>query len=751
MLAVINHCAQLAPHPTQLLGLREASGLATKHPRRFVRWWAALFVTLLQAACGGGATTGGAPATYTVSVTVAGLRGGTTTGVALRSNGGDDLRVYSDRTVTFATALVSGSAYTVTISDQPGSPAQTCVVTHGTGTIGNANVTDVQVDCPFAKAYAVGGTISGLISKYVGLHYDGDNLPGQFGHGGIGTSANANGAFSFSPYATSAVDGTHYTLIVDAQPKNPDQHCFVTNGSGTIAGADVTNIVVNCELLHAVGGTVTGLVGTNLVLGYTADNTGNAPTVNLNTDGPFTFAAGLTGAYSGAQYSVVVKTQPTNPGQVCSVVGGSGTMSNADVSGVKVTCAPVVVASTCVPPTGAGTLHGSVSAAETWTEAASPHTLRFDIGVSAPITIEPCAVVRIPAGVTVTINPSGAFIAAGALGRPVTIAALVPGAAWASIRNLGGSLSLSHTIVSGGGARLSYGPAYTGVLQMQSNTALGTLHVDDVEITDSLTQGVYINGQVGFDATSQNLRVHGAAGYPVHVYARVIGSIPTGTYTGNGIDAIAIAGSGGPVLDAQTLHDRGVPYHVGSGADGGRMDVSTQLNGPAAVLTIEPGVTMQFPPGGTLNIGTVGGAGALVAVGGTGAQQIVFTSDQGLAAQAGDWLGVVFNDPVEAQSVMQNARVEYAGGVTVSNNGSCPYPGRTGVNYAAIRIFGGPLSQFITDTTIFASGRDGIDRGWRADLQPDFLATNTFTAVAACKQTTPRTANGVCPAIPLCP
>jgi hypothetical protein len=286
---------------------------------------------------------------------------------------------------------------------------------------------------------------------------------------------------------------------------------------------------------------------------------------------------------------------------------------------------------------------------------------------------------------------------------------------------------------------------------MQTSGIVATLHVDDVEITGSQSQGVYINGDVGFDATSQNLRVHGSTGYPVHVYARVIGSIPSGNYVGNGHDAIAIAGAGGPVLDAQTMHHRGVPYHVGSGPDGGRMDVNTQLNGPGAVLTLEPGVKMQFPPGGMLSVGASGLGGALVASGGPGALQILFTSDQGAAAQAGDWLGIVFNDPVAGQSVMQNARVEFAGGATVSNNASCPYPGRAGVNYAAIRIFGPPPGQFITSTEIASSARDGIDRGWSNDFQPDFLPTNTFSAVVGCKQTMPRTTNGVCPPSPPCP
>jgi hypothetical protein len=202
------------------------------------------------------------------------------------------------------------------------------------------------------------------------------------------------------------------------------------------------------------------------------------------------------------------------------------------------------------------------------------------------------------------------------------------------------------------------------------------------------------------------------------------------------------------------MHNRGVPYHVGSGADSGRRDINSQLSGQAAVLTIEPGVTVQFPPGGTLNVDPTSGSntaqGALIAIG-TPTQPIVFTSDQGAASSAGDWLGIGFGGAVDPRSVMQNARVEFAGGETVSNNGSCPYPGRTGVNYAALRIFGPPATQFITDTTILASPRDGIDRAWRADLQPDFLASNTFTAVSSCKETTPRTFSGVCPAVVPCP
>jgi len=38
------------------------------------------------------------------------------------------------------------------------------------------------------------------------------------------------------------------------------------------------------------------------------------------------------------------------------------------------------------------------------------------------------------------------------------------------------------------------------------------------------------------------------------------------------------------------MHNRGVPYHVGSGPDSGRMDINSQVAGQVAVLTIEPGI-----------------------------------------------------------------------------------------------------------------------------------------------------------------
>ena len=684
------------------------------------------------------------PTSYAVGGTVSGLTG---TGLSLVYRADNvslpsGLDMAADGSFTFDasnTGAVSGTVYNVSISKQPTGPAQICVVNNGSGTVASADVSSVRVVCGY---YRVSVTVSGLRPSARGLTLRNNGIDGM---------QPFNGKFTFD---TPLADGSAYDVTLSAQPTGPAQTCVVNAGSGTVAGSDV-NVAIDCPYppAYAVGGTVSGLTGTNLQLRYNADNISLPLSLGLNANGPYGFDAATTSAITGSQYSVSIAAQPTNPDQTCVVGAGSGTVATADIGNVNISCGPAVVPSNCVAPTGAGTNRGSVTTAQTWTEAGSPHIVPFDIGISAPVTIEPCAVVRIVKGATITVGPGGSLIAAGALGRPVSFEAKVAGQAWSSIRNLGGELSLTHAILSGGGDPLSTNAAYAGVIHMQSPSLTGSLHLDDVEIAGSLSQGVYINGPVGFDATSQNLRIHGALGFPVHVYARVLGSIPSGNYTGNGRDEIGIAGSGGPVIDAQTMHDRGVPYHVGSGADGGRMDINAQPVGQVAVLTIEPGVTLRFPPGGRLYVepssGTSPARGALIAVG-TPDKKIVFTSDQP-KPRAGDWLGIGFGGTVDPQSTLQHVRVEFAGGASISGSNSCPYPGRVGQNDAAISIFGPPSTQFITQTEILASLRDGIDRGWRADLQPDFLATNTFTAVAACKQTTPRTFNGVCPANPLCP
>src|SRR5438093_2472881 len=83
--------------------------------------------------------------------------------------------------------------------------------------------------------------------------------------------------------------------------------CTVANGSGTLAGANVTHVAVSCVTnTFTIGGTVSGLSGTGLVL---RNNGGDNLAVSAS---PFTFSTTIAG---DTAYSVTVLTQPTNTRQ----------------------------------------------------------------------------------------------------------------------------------------------------------------------------------------------------------------------------------------------------------------------------------------------------------------------------------------------------------------------------------------------------------------------------------------------------
>lgn len=85
--------------------------------------------------------TTGPAVNYTVGGSVSNLSGT----VVLVNNGGDPLSISADGTFTFSIALPTGSPYSVTVQTQPAT--QICTVTNDSGTITNANITDVTVNC----------------------------------------------------------------------------------------------------------------------------------------------------------------------------------------------------------------------------------------------------------------------------------------------------------------------------------------------------------------------------------------------------------------------------------------------------------------------------------------------------------------------------------------------------------------------------------------------------------------------------
>jgi len=156
-------------------------------------------------------------------------------GLVLRNNGGDDLAICADGSFIFTKALTDGSDYAVTVLTQPTDLSGTCSVINGSGTVAGADVTDVEVTC-VTDTFTVGGTVIGLSGSGLVLQ----------NNGGDDLAIIADGSFTF---ATPLEDGSAYGVTVLTQPNIPPQSsppCKVSNGSASVAGADVANVAVTC-------------------------------------------------------------------------------------------------------------------------------------------------------------------------------------------------------------------------------------------------------------------------------------------------------------------------------------------------------------------------------------------------------------------------------------------------------------------------------------------------------------------------
>jgi len=110
------------------------------------------------AACGGGS--GGNP-TYTIGGGISGL---STSGLIL-ANGAASVQVASNASsFKFATPLVMGATYAVTIQAQPA--GQTCLVNDGTGVVASAAVDGVKISCTGPWSWSSGSETNGAAGVY---------------------------------------------------------------------------------------------------------------------------------------------------------------------------------------------------------------------------------------------------------------------------------------------------------------------------------------------------------------------------------------------------------------------------------------------------------------------------------------------------------------------------------------------------------------------------------------------------------
>jgi hypothetical protein len=248
---------------------------------------------------------------FTIRGTVTGLLG---SGLVLQNNGGDDVGVQSDGGFAFPTQIASGSAYQVEVKTQPSGPLQSCSVQGGSGSVADRDIDNIVITCAL-RQFTIGGTINNLRgSKFVITNNGTDEL-----------RPTASGPFTF-PTALTA--GSRYEVAIGSLPQQPSQRCDITNGSGVVPEANVTNVVIDCRTFpFGVGGTVTGLESPGLEL------QSNGEKLAIAANGKFALPVSLP---DGTPYDVTVASQPAN--QVCSIANGRGAIEKADIDSVAVTC-----------------------------------------------------------------------------------------------------------------------------------------------------------------------------------------------------------------------------------------------------------------------------------------------------------------------------------------------------------------------------------------------------------------------------
>ena len=260
-----------------------------------------------------GGSKDGASALYSIEVKVTGLASDTGdagltdagAGALVLANGSDTLTVAVDGTFSFPTKVPTSTAYDVKVTTQPTNPVQTCTVTGGSGTVANADVTSITVDCT-TSTFTVSGTISGLTATGLSLT---DTYTGGGGPETISPAANDT-TFAFTQAVKS---GETYAVTVAASPTG--LKCGVTNGTGTVDNANVTGVAVACTP-DAIDFTYTGAQQTYVVpqgttsLDLTLEGAqgGTDQTTSKNYGGKLTATLAVTGGdtlyiYVGGQAS----------------------------------------------------------------------------------------------------------------------------------------------------------------------------------------------------------------------------------------------------------------------------------------------------------------------------------------------------------------------------------------------------------------------------------------------------------------
>jgi hypothetical protein len=401
--------------------------------------------------------------------------------------------------------------------------------------------------------------------------------------------------------------------------------------------------------VYTVGGTVSGLTGTGLVI---QDNGTDDLVVAANVNS-FVFATALS---NGAAYAATVKTPPA--GQTCTITNSSGTVAGANVTNVAVACTTSIT----------GVVHetSNISSPTTWTSD-KIHIIDSSISVSSALTINPGTIIKFKSGGYINVSTGGTIIADGGTIATSIIFTSIKDDIHGGDTNLDAALTLPaagdwHGVkLSASGSKFNYCEFYYGGC---SNTAALEIYSSNGQ-SATITNSIFahngdtdkINAVPALDAGSGSAGtvITGNTFYDNKVPLRIsknfsiddtnsfdnVVSAPTNSQP-NKYNGIIVYGCGSVTSNINWSAAK-APFVIGN-----PIDACNYFNIDAsASLTLGDNVVLKFFSGGNITVN-----GTLTADAASG-NKIVFTSikddahggdtnkdGSATAAAAGDWQGI---------------------------------------------------------------------------------------------------------------
>jgi hypothetical protein len=344
--------------------------------------------------------------------------------------------------------------------------------------------------------YKVGGNVSGLSSTGLVL---------SLNNGAQTQAVSANGAFNF---ATGLSNGASYAVTVGTQPSG--QSCTVSNGSGTIASANVTNVGVSC---------------TNTTTNFTVTPSVSGGNGTISPSTAQTVASGATTTFTltpSAGYHTV-----TPVGGTCAVGSLSGNTYTTGAITANCTVIGSFAITTYTVTASAGS-NGSIT----------PASQTVNSGSTASFTVTPNAGYHVASvsGDTCTVTPgSGSTWTTNAITQNCAVNATFAITTYTVTASAGSNGSItpaSQTVNSGSTASLTVTPnAGYHVASVSGDTCTVTQGSGSTWTTNAITQNCAVNAT--FAITTYTVTASASGNGSITPASQTVNSGSTASFTVN--------------------------------------------------------------------------------------------------------------------------------------------------------------------------------------------------------------------------